>query len=101
MISCGVFPSPPLFNDALGTINLFIQTHDYGPLRYLRNEQLNPPPPHCLWFITKVRCCSIYIHNVYVHLNVSVIAPNTTIVAYGILFGGMHPVIDHKNALNK
>ena len=31
-----------------------------GYFCYLRNEQLNPTPPHFLWFTLKVRCCSIF-----------------------------------------
>ena len=45
---------------------------------YLRNEQLK-----LLRFISKVRCCSIYIHDVYVNPSCN----------YGILFDGMHPDI--------
>ena len=35
----------------------------------------------------KVRCCSIFIHDVYVDLNVPSI--NATLVVYGILYGGI------------
>ena len=43
---------------------------------YLRNEQLNPspPPPPNLWFISRVRCSSIYIHDVHEDWNVPCIS---------------------------
>ena len=56
---------------------------------YLRNVQLHPH------VISKVRCVSIYIHDVYVDRNAPCInySPNATMVIYGILFYDMHPVV--------
>ena len=34
----------------------------------VQNDQLNP---HCLWLISQVRCCSIFIHDVYVDWNIT------------------------------
>ena len=39
----------------------------------LRNELLIPRPHQFLWFILRVRCCSVYIHDVYVDWNISCI----------------------------
>ena len=44
------------------SIKYFVQNKIVkGTSYYLRNEQINP-----LWFISKVRCCSIFIHDVYI-----------------------------------
>ena len=73
-----------MFCAELGRHGCFLLSHK-------RAVQLPPPPPFNLSFISKVRCCSMCMQNETFY--VSIIAPNATIVVYGIFLGDMHPML--------